>query len=229
MADENLQTDLTMKAEIDLYYDLYVPEDRPKRAPLLITIHGYGAHKRYMMREARLVAPDNFVIASLQGPHQHFRRTEDGYRVGFGWLTDYKPEEYVRLHHKFVLDVIDKLDNEKVIDRPQVYMFGFSQSCALNFRFAFTYPDILKGIIGVCGGIPGDLDSNPVYQPFDAKTLYLYGNDDEFYPLEKFTAFDKRLKEMLPNYHSKHYEAKHEITDEMREDIREFLARINQL
>jgi poly(3-hydroxybutyrate) depolymerase len=62
---ENLQTDLSLKAEISLYYDLYVPENVEKPAPLLIAVHGYGAHKRYMMREARAVAPPRFVIASV--------------------------------------------------------------------------------------------------------------------------------------------------------------------
>src|SRR5262249_47683409 len=109
--------------------------------------------------------------------------------------------------------------DKNVIDRSQVHMFGFSQSCALNFRFALTYPDVLKSIIGVCGSIPSDIDSNPIYKPFGAKTLYLYTGEDEFYPLEKFTAFDRRLRELLPNYRSKQYEAKHEITDEMRQDI----------
>src|SRR5690349_12341954 len=158
MTTENLLTDLKMKAEISLYYDLFVPEHSKPEAPLLITLHGYGAHKRYMMREARLVAPDNFVIASLQGPHQHFRQTNDGYRIGFGWLTDYKPEKSISLHHKFVLDVIEKLAADNLIDPSQVYLYGFSQACALNFRFAFTYPEVLRGLIGVCGGIPGDLD-----------------------------------------------------------------------
>jgi predicted esterase len=224
MSEIQVQTDLTIKAEISLYYDLYVPENLSGRAPLLVAVHGYGAHKRYMMREAQMIAPERTVIASLQGPHQHFRRIDRGYRVGFGWLTDYKPEEYVRLHHKFVLDVIGKLESENLIDPSRVYMFGFSQSCALNFRFAFTYPDILKGIVGVCGGIPSDLESNPIYGPFKAETFYLYGNDDEFYPLEKFRGFDNRLRKILPNYRSKHYEAKHEITDEMREDISELFA-----
>ena len=223
MPDENLQTDLAMTAEINLYYDLFVPENLAKPAPLLVAVHGYGAHKRNMMREARLVAPDSFVIASIQAPHPHYRPTADGYRVGFGWLSDHKPEEYVRLHHKFVLDVIGKLAGEGVIDEKRIYMYGFSQACALNFRFAFTYPEILRGMIGVCGGIPGDLDTNPLYKPFSAETFYLYGDDDEFYTQEKFREFNEKLAGTLPNYRSKHYTAKHEITEAMRVDIGDWL------
>jgi len=218
------KTDLTLKAEISLYYDLSIPDD-VHHAPLLIAVHGYGAHKRYMMREARLVAPENFVIASVQGPHQHFRETKDGYRIGFGWLTEHKPEEYVRLHHDFLLRIIDGLDADGSIDTSRIYLYGFSQACALNFRFAFTHPEIPRGIIGVCGGIPGDLETNPIYKPFDAETLYLYGDDDEFYTQEKFASYNEKLRTMLSNYRSKQYHAKHEITEDMRKDIREFLGR----
>ena len=73
-----------------------------------------------------------------------------------------------------------------MIDPARIYLYGFSQACALNFRFAFTYPEILRGIVAVCGGIPGDLDTNAGYKPFTADTLYLYGDDDEFYTHEKF-------------------------------------------
>jgi predicted esterase len=218
-----LETDLSITAEIKLYYDVFVPENLRAPAPLLIAVHGYGAHKRYMMREARAVAPKNFVIASVQGPHHHYRPTNDGYRVGFGWLSEHNSAEYVALHHHFLLRVIDKLDTDGLIDRRQIYLYGFSQACALNFRFAFTHGDVLTGIVGVCGGIPGDLNDNPVYKPFNVRTLYLYGDDDEFYTQEKFAESDAKLRSMLPNYESKHYVAKHEITDEMREDIARFL------
>ncbi len=223
MTSDNVQTDLALTAEINLYYDLHIPENVDRPAPVLIAVHGYGAHKRYMMREARLVAPDNFVIASIQAPHPHYRQTDDGYRIGFGWLSDHKPEEYVRVHHKFVLDVIEKLATDGLVDRSRIFIYGFSQACALNFRFAFTYPDVLRGVIGVCGGIPGDLDTNTAYKPFTAETLYLYGDDDEFYTQEQFAEFNEKLTGMLENFRSNHYNAKHEITEEMRLDIKDFL------
>jgi predicted esterase len=223
MNDAASQTDLSLTAEIKLYYDLHVPDDAVGSTPLLIAVHGYGAHKRYMMREAKLVAPEGFVIASVQAPHQHFRQTSEGYKVGFGWLTDHKPEESVALHHKFLNDLIAHLGDAGLIDRSAIHLYGFSQACALNFRYAFTYPDMLKAVVGVCGGIPGDLDTNPMYKPFDAATFYLYGDDDEFYNIERFRSFDVKLKGTLPNYRAREYNADHSITDEMRADIKNFL------
>jgi predicted esterase len=217
------RTDLHFKAEIVLYYDLYVPDEAARPMPLLIAVHGYGAHKRYMMREARSVVPKGWAIASIQAPHQHFRQTDDGLRVGFGWLTDFKPEGSVRLHHDFIIRLIEKLTNDGIVDAGSVFLYGFSQACALNFRFAFTYPDVLRGIVGVCGGIPGDIDTNDSYRNFPARTLYLYGDDDEFYSNERFSEFASKLSERLPDLNSKQFRAGHEITEEMRDVIRSFL------
>ena len=124
-----------------------------------------------------------------------------------------------------MLDVIEKLAGDGIIDRKHVFMYGFSQACALNFRFAFTHGDILKGIVGVCGGIPGDLDTNEKYVPFEAETFYLYGDDDEFYTQEQFAKFNEKLAATLPHFQSKHYTAKHEITQEMRTDIKDWLGK----
>ena len=227
MNKENLQTDLSVTTEIKLYYDLYIPGKVEKSAPLLIAVHGYGAHKRYMMREARQIAPENFVIVSLQAPNQHFHKNDKGYRVGFGWLTDFKAEESVALHQNFLLDVIERVVNEGVIDEKQIYLYGFSQACALNFKFAFTHPNLLRGVLGVCGGIPGDLETNEHYQPTNADVFYLYSQNDEFYPLEKFQKFDEKLKEYLENYESKSYQATHQITEEMREDMKIWFEKFN--
>ncbi|MEJ7860296.1 MAG: dienelactone hydrolase family protein [Pyrinomonadaceae bacterium] len=223
MNSENVQTDLSVTAEIKLYYDLYVPENVEQPAPLLIAVHGYGAHKRYMLREAQAVSGDKFVVASVQAPFQHWREAGGTYKIGFGWLTDFKPVESVALHHNFILEVIKKLSDEQIIDRKQIFLYGFSQACALNFRFAFTHPEILRGVIGACGGIPSDLETNEIYQPTNAKVLYSYGDADEFYPLEKFQKFEQKLREYVPNFQAKMYAAKHEITDKMREDIKNWL------
>lgn len=218
-----MQEDLSLPAEIKLYYDLYVPENAVGKLPLLFSVHGYGANKRYMMREAKKITDENFVIVSPQAPNQHFRESNGTYSTGFGWLTNYKSEESVALHQNFLLNLIEKLTNDGLIDESKIFLYGFSQACALNFRFAFTHANLVSGVIGMCGGIPSDLQTNVIYQKLNADVFYLYGNDDEFYSLEKFQEFDKTLNEKLPNYTSKLYQAKHEITNEMRKDVKAWL------
>ena len=181
------------------------------------------------MTSSKLIAPEDFAIVSLQAPNKFFRKGKNGeFKPVFGWLTPYRPEESVALHHRFVLDVIEKLSGEGIVDESKIYLHGFSQACALNFRFAFTHPEMLQGIIGICGGIPSDLDENEKYQSTTAETLYLYGSDDEFYPLEKFQSFDQKLNKFLPNFKSRKYAATHEITEEMRADIRHWFALQNK-
>jgi phospholipase/carboxylesterase len=216
----------SLRAEIRLYYDLYVPETRP--APLLIALHGYGANKRQMMREARQMAPANFAIASLQGFHQHIKEPKEAggpLRFAFGWLTNFKPEESVAVHQRALLDLISNLVHEGSADKQRIFLLGFSQTCALNFRFAFTYPDKLRGVIGICGGLPGDWETSELYQPTEAGVLYLSGTRDEFYPPSRVGDYAERLRLRARDVEVKSYDAGHEFAPSMRSDVRSWLIR----
>jgi phospholipase/carboxylesterase len=193
---------------------------------LLIALHGYGANKRQMMREAQQMAPEGFAIASLQGFHQHMREpreTGGPLRFGFGWLTNFRPEESVAVHHQAVNDLISQLVEEGVADPGRIYLLGFSQSCALNYRFAFTYPERLKGVIGICGGLPGDWDSNPIYRVSQLDVFHLAGTRDEFYTPERVRDYHQQLAAKARNVKFKSYDAGHELVPEMRVDVKHWL------
>jgi phospholipase/carboxylesterase len=223
-ADPNI--DRTLAARINLYYDLHVTSPGP--APLLIALHGYGANKRQMMREAQLMSPEGFAIASLQGFHQHIREPREPggpLRFGFGWLTNFRPEESLEIHHQALLDLINQLTDEGVADPAEISLLGFSQSCALNYRFAFTQPQKLKRVIGICGGIPGDWDSNHGYHGSELEVFHLAGTRDEFYTPERVRDYKRQLETRAGKVSFKSYDAAHEIVPEMREDIRQWLLR----
>jgi phospholipase/carboxylesterase len=214
----------SLPAEVQLYYDLHLPPTQP--APLLLALHGYGASKRQMMREAQQMAPAHFAIASLQGFHQHLKDPKEPggpLRFGFGWLTNFHPEESVRLHHQALLDLVAKLVGEGVADSQRLFLLGFSQSCALNYRFAFTHPTILRGVIGMCGGIPGDWETSKLYQPTDAAVLHLAGTQDEFYPPARVSDYGERLRLRASEVEFRSYQAGHEIVASMRQDAHEWL------
>ena len=232
-ADAALQTGRVLPAAVKLYYDLFVPmDDRPavEARPLLVALHGYGANKRQMMREARAIAPAGFAVASLQGFHQHIREPfEPGgpLRFGFGWLTNFQPEDSIALHHQALLDLIHTLTVEGVADPSRLFLLGFSQSCALNYRFAFTHPDILRGVIGICGGLPGDWETSPLYSHTSASVLHLNGAHDDVYTPERVRDYLPRLQRRAPDVSVKNYPAGHEMTPAMREDARAWLAALS--
>ena len=222
---EPLTTDLSLAAEVRLYYDVYAPRAEP--APLLLALHGYGSNKGWMMREARQHAPEGFAVAALQGPHQHIKepREKGGpLRYGFGWLTNFRPEESVALHHKAVLDLVASLVARGVARSDGVFLMGFSQSCALNYRFAFTHREALRGVVGICGGIPGDWETNPAYGETRASVLYLNGTRDEFYTPERVAPYAEQLRQRASDVETRAYDAAHEFVPEMRGDVRAWHA-----
>ncbi len=219
-----MKIDRSLTAEIKLYYDLRVPQKSP--APLLIALHGYGASKRQMMREAQQMAPDGFAIAALQGFHQHIREPKEPggpLRFGFGWLTNYRPEESVAVHHKALLDLITTLTDEDVVNPQRIFLLGFSQSCALNYRFVFSRGGSLRGVVGICGGLPGDCETSETYERTDAAVFHLAGTRDEFYPPSRVADYAERLQARAANVTFKSYDAGHEIVPAMREDVTQWL------
>jgi predicted esterase len=222
---ETLESDLSLAAELRLYYDLYAPGKGP--APLLLALHGYGSNKGWMMREARRHAPEGFAVAALQGPHQHMKepREQGGpLRYGFGWLTNFRPEESVALHHKAVQDLVASLVARGVARDDRVFLLGFSQSCALNYRFAFTHREALRGVVGICGGMPGDWETNPSYGETRAAVLHLSGTRDEFYTPERVAPYAGQLRSRARDVETRAYDAAHEFVPEMRGDVRDWLA-----
>jgi len=220
------ELDRTLEARINLYYDLRPGTTAP--APLLIALHGYGANKRQMMREAQLMAPENFAVASLQGFHQHIKepREKGGpLRFGFGWLTNFRSEESVAIHHRALLDLITVLSDEGIADPARVFLLGFSQSCALNYRFAFTHPEQLRGVVGICGGIPSDWETSETYLQANIDVLHLAGTRDEFYPPERVRDYERQLKTRGRSVVFKSYDAAHEFVPEMRPDVVQWLAK----
>jgi phospholipase/carboxylesterase len=214
----------TLRAEITLYYELKKPATQP--APLLLALHGYGANKRQMMREALALAPDGFAVASLQGFHQHMKEPKEpggALRFGFGWLTNFHPEDSVAVHHQALLDLMQTLTSESVADSTRIFLLGFSQSCALNYRFAFSHPDRLRGVIGICGGIPGDWETSEDYQPTRASVFHLAGTRDEYYPPSRVADYEARLGLRARNVEFKSYDAAHEMIPAMHEDVRAWL------
>jgi len=179
-----------------------------------------------MMRAVRRIDPDGFAVASLQGPHQHVvrpERADEALGYGFGWLTNFKPDQSIGLHHNAVLRVVDELTAERVADPERVFLLGFSQAVALNFRFAFTYPERVRGVVGVCGGIPGDWGEEGRYLSGDVDVLYVGGRADEFYGPERVEQNAEALRRRARSVDVRLYDTGHVFPRAANPDIRAWL------
>lgn len=221
-------TERRLIVEFPCYYDLYVPEgEKPK--PLVIALHGYGGDKSSMMRVMRRINERDYVIACLQGPHQHLvmptiESPKLGY--GFGWLSNFKPEESVAMHHHLLRRIIETLTASGEADANRVFLVGFSQACGANFRFAFTHGNLVRGVVAICGGIPGDWDIEGKYQSGVVDALYIAAERDEYYTPDRIRQNAEGLKRRARSVELRFFDAGHEFPRESYPVIDEWLGRI---
>jgi predicted esterase len=211
---------------IPVYSDLRLPDGRA-RAPLLVGLHGYGGEKAGMMRALVRLGGNDFALASVQGPFPHIAGPRDpGRRLGygFGWITSFRPEDAIAVHHAALDDLIGGLVREGRADPAAVFLFGFSQSVAINFRYVFTSRRRLRGVVGVCGGIPGDWESEGKYETSDVDILYLGGSRDEFYPAERIRENGRALARRAAAVETEILDVGHEITPAVLDRVRDWLA-----
>jgi predicted esterase len=214
----------TIQQTTNLYYDLYVPDgDSSVARPMLIALHGYEGNKESMMSLAQKINSKDFIIASVQGPNAFFVRPgnePNKAKIGFGWMMQYKAHETIRLHHQTVLSIIETTSTDFAVDRRAIFLLAFSQSVALNYRFAFTHPGVARGLIAVCGGIPGDWDEDK-YHHSETDVLIIAGDTDEFYPIARTRTFKDAIARRSPSVEFRSFPTGHVFP-------RESLAMINE-
>jgi predicted esterase len=184
--------DRTFWARLDCHYLLLAPAVVDSQTPLVVALHGFGANPETMLQLTARLFETPPVITSLQGPNQFFLGAENQ-EVGYGWITSRRPPESIRLHHDMVLHVADEAGRQFAIPRARRLLVGFSQSVGLNYRFAATHPDAIRGVIGVCGGLPGDWDDG-LYLPVNAAVLHIARSGDEYYPPSVTGLYAERLR-----------------------------------
>jgi predicted esterase len=188
--------DRTFSARLDCHYLLHTPDVVDAHTLLVVTLHGFGASPGAMVQPTARLFEGQPVIASLQGPNQFFLgdATRD---VGYG-ITSRRPAESIRLHQDMVMHVAEEAGAHFGIPRERRLLVGFSQSVALNYRFVASYPDAVRGVIGICGGLPGDWEAG-AYQRVTASVLHIARRADEYYPPNGTEHYAERLRRRAPD------------------------------
>jgi phospholipase/carboxylesterase len=92
-----------------------------------------------------------------------------------------------------VSHVLNEVGADFGIPAERRVLVGFSQSVSLNYRFAANCPASVRGVIGICGGLPGDWETG-AYQPVSASLLHIARREDEYYAPGATTGYEERLR-----------------------------------
>ncbi len=184
--------DRTFSTRLDCHYLLRAPDLVDERTPLVVTLHGFGGSPGAMLHLTARLFDTPPVIAALQGPNQFFLGMRNA-EVGYGWITSRNPAESIRLHRDMVSHVLNEVGREFGIPPERRLLAGFSQAVALNYRLAATCPDVVRGVIAICGGMPGDWEEGD-YQTVTAAVLHIARRQDDYYPPSVTEGYAERLR-----------------------------------
>ncbi len=190
-----MTSERTFSAALDCRYLLQVPEKVDENTLVVITLHGYSSNPEVMLRLTATWFAGH-IIGALQAPSEFFlppTATPPRSEIGYCWATYRHSESSVRLHHQMLLHIMDEVERDFGIGPARRLLMGFSQPVGMNYRFAATHPAAVRGVIGVCGGVPKNWDDGS-YGNVSAALLHIARREDEIYPPEASSHYRKRLQ-----------------------------------
>jgi predicted esterase len=192
MASDTMER-YSFEMRLECHYLLHAPARIDDRTLLVLALHGYGSNPEVMLRLTKTMVGPDHVIASVQAPSQFFpSNTPDG-TVGYCWTSPAHPRSSVRLHHEMLLHVAGDVGGRFGIGANRRLLVGFSQPVGLNYRFAATHPDEVRGVIGICGGMPKNWDDGD-YKKVSAGLLHIARREDEIFPPAVTEKYAGRLR-----------------------------------
>ena len=207
-------------------YLLRAPERPGPDSLLVVTLHGHAMTPEEMLRLSAPLVGDEHFIAALQGPHQLWINAEGNARsrVAFHWGTSHEPESSRRMHHDMILHLLDDVG----LPAARSVLLGFSQSVSYNYRFVCTHPEAVRGVIGICGGLPGDWEEAS-YQTARAAALHIATREDQFYPPPVTELYPERLRRRVADVEFHLLEGGHRIPSAARPPVRAWLERLRHV
>jgi phospholipase/carboxylesterase len=191
---------------------------------LIVALHGFSANPEVMLRLVEQQVGPRHAIASLEGPFAFFLEAQPR-NVGYGWITNRRSADAIRLHHDMVRYTLEEAGRELGIPVERRILLGFSQPVSLNYRFAVAHPALVRGVLGICGGLPGDWnDLAP--ERIDAAVLHIARREDEYYPISVTEQFLARLRLRCEDVEFHHLAGGHRMPSQGAPLIQRWLARL---
>ncbi len=130
-------------------YILYIPEELPENAPLVIMLHGYTGHAMYAMDYSEfnaLAEQEKFVVCYPLG-------TKDDYLDAHFWNVGYDFHDEDVDDLSFLIRLAEHLQSEYDLDKDRTFCTGFSNGGDMSFLLACQAPDVFRAVAPVAGAL----------------------------------------------------------------------------
>jgi len=214
----------SLQTEGVLNYLIREAKTGTKNPPLLILMHGVGSNEQDMFAFAEHL-PDNFLILSARGPYSMGQNSFAWFQVDFSTGVPLINSEQAENSRKIIIQFIELLKKRHSFDEKKIYLGGFSQGGIMSYSVGLTRPGLIKGIVVMSGRLLKEV------RPFIASSDKLklldvfitHGISDNVLNIEYAREAYTYLKTLGPDLMYKEYEGKHSITNEMFQDLSNWL------
>ncbi len=201
--------------------------DPAKKYPMIILLHGFGAHMGDLAGLAPAIDAAGYVYICPNAPIPF----EIGPGMtGFGWTYPRRiPQELRRADDvdsvvDMLATLVDEVTAQYATEPGQIILGGFSQGGMMTYRYGLPNPDKFKGLV-VLSGVAPDADTMKERLPDDRSQPIFIAHGTGDMVIEVRMARDTRefleAEGYAPMY--KEYGMAHEISQQTLNDLAEWI------
>ncbi len=197
--------------------------DPDRRYPMIILLHGFGAHMGDLAGLSHEIDTGGYVYAFPNAPLSMRGGT------GYAWFPfgeageDEAAAESDGLLTEFIKEVLDRYN----VEPGRAILGGFSQGGMMTLRVGLSTPDPFSGLVVLSSRLPdpdGPLDTSPADPPIRIFTAH--GTLDPIVPVDDARRSRRTLEARgyRPDY--REYEMAHQISGDVIDDLVPWIHRV---
>ncbi len=203
--------------------------DPARKYPMIILLHGFGAHMGDLVSLAPAIDPEGYVYIFPNAPIPF----EIGPGMtGFGWTQPRRiPQELRRAEDidqvvDMLASLVDEVTEQYPTEPGKIILGGFSQGGMMTYRYGLPNPQLFKGLAALSGVAP-DEDTIRDRLPDDRSQPIFVAHGTGDTVIEVQMARDTRdflqSEGYAPEYHE--YIMAHEISQQTLTDLSEWIKK----
>lgn len=200
---------------IPFYHIVRKSNIKSSPSPLLLMVHGFGSNEEDLFSFSRAF-PKEITVVSIRGPI-------DIQKMGYAWYDlsidhlgnkTYDNNKAIKSRDEIV-KCIEKCTQIYNTDPDNVTLLGFSQGSILINAVALTYPQKIKNIISLSGGVDPNIIKLSSKSSLNELSFYIsHGSQDMVLPFEQAKKSLEFLKENNINFDFESFPVGHGVCPE---------------